>query len=272
MPQRYSNPLRISGIAPPLLRPLPVLFSYLNLAGSRPYLISDSVRRLFLDHLGAFRATLVALGRGAALPPDATAPLLSLCDRLAGSGTTDPGWRLAEGRRALRGLQERHGPELLKTARRQKKPLADLFRTETGPLALVVVHHDETAERATRIRDRLVDDCWYDCRLQHENEGFDGLTAADLVLLVPSAIPIRSDLVQALGEHHSACLVLIRTGTAGPNRDMAALRTSHLYRKAGLAVMQGASVPLRLYQTVDRVVLFHRADLPAKEKRFTAVQ
>jgi hypothetical protein len=262
--------LNIKGIAKPLLRPLPILLSYLTLAQRRPHLLTEPVRRLFHDHLGAFRAMLVALGRGAALPPDATAPLLSLCDRLAGTATTDPGWRLAEGRQALRQLQERYGPELLEAARRQDAALADLFRSETGPLSLMVVHHDETAERAQRIGARLVDDCWYDCTIRHENEGIDGLAAADLVLLVPSANPIRSDLVQALGEHQNACLVLIRTGTAGPNRDLAALRTSHLYRQAGFAVMQGRSIPLRLYQTADRVVLYHRAEHPAGGRTLTA--
>mgnify|MGYP001817816271 CR=1 FL=1 len=270
MAQRYSKPLKIKGIASPLLRPLPVLFSFLNLAQRHPHQVSESVRSLFTSHLRAFRAILVALGRGTALPPDATAQLVSLCDRLAMSGTSDPGWRLVEGKQALRRLQEQYGPELLRTARRQKDHLAELFRTETGPLRLEVVHHDETAERGSKIRARLVDECWYDCRIRHENEGFDGLTAADLVLLVPSATPIRSDLVQALGEHETACLVLIRTGTAGPNRDMAALRSSHLYRKEGHAVMQGPSVPLRLYQTVDRLVLYHRAVHPTAEKAFMA--
>lgn len=270
MRQRYSKPLKIKGIAPPLLRPLPVLFSYLNLAARRPNQITEAARNLFTSHLRAFRAILVDLGRGAALPPGAIDPLLSLCDRLAHSGTSDPGWRLAEGRQALRLLQDRYGPGLLETARRQQDHLAGLFRAETGPLALQVVHHDETTERAAAIRDRLVDDCWYDCGIRHENLGIDGLTAADLVLLVPDATPIRSDLVQALGEHHTACLVLIRTGTTGPKRDMAALRMSHLYRKVGHAVMQGPPVPLRLYQSVDRVILFHRAGHPAGGKTLSA--
>lgn len=270
MKQRYSNPLRIKGIAPPLLRPLPVLFSYLNLASRHPHRITEAVRGLFLSHLRAFRAILVDLGHGAALPPDATDPLLSLADRLALSGSTDPGWRLAEGRQALRRLQDRYGPDLLETARRRQDHLAGLFRAETGPLGLQVVHHDDTAERAAAIRDRLVDDCWYDCGIRHENQGIDGLTAADLVLLVPSATPIRSDLVKALGDLDCACLVLIRTGTAGPKADMATLRTSHLYRKVGLSVMQGPPVPMRLYQSVDRIILFHRAGRPAGETALTA--
>jgi hypothetical protein len=262
-------PLPIKGLAAPLLRPLPTIFTYVNLTANSGTGGNSAGRRLFTVHLRAFKAILIALTRSAQISDERIRPLLNRCQDLQNVSFWDLSDLLNGFMKELQGLHEGLSPLLKAAAKEQNERLGQLFRAETGPSRLVAVYNDQTWPMAEKLNAKLVDGCWYDSESRHENDGLGWLKSVDLVLLVSGELPIRLDIEKAVKQEKVAALVLKDTGPANIQQNMAALRTEHLYHQAGHRVLRGPFAPVRLYQAIDgclvRQLLGQPAVLPSLE-------
>ena len=244
-------PMPIKGLAAPLLRPLPTIFTYATHADSIDCYGSAAARRIFTTHLRAFRAMLVAMTRSAGLPDVVVRSLLYRCENLAEAGYWEMSGKLSGFKTELQLLHEEHSRPLKEAAREQMGRLRHLFRVETGPCRVVSLHNEETWQLAETLCSKLVEGCWYDCETSHEGHGSGWLQDADLVLLVPGETPIRPDIEAALENANLPVLVLAGGNLVCNPKNMAALRTEHHYRDSGHAVLCGPLAPIRLYQAID---------------------
>ncbi len=269
MYEQARSPLKIKGLAAPLLRPLPTILTYVNLTANAGNGRSSTGRRQFTVHLRAFKAILIALTRSAKIPDEKIRPLLNRCQDLQSAGFWDLSELLAGFMKELQGLHSGYSQLLKDAAKEQNEHLGQLFRAETGPSRLVAVYNDQTWPMAEKLNAKLVDGCWYDSESRHENDGFSWLGSTDLVLLVSGESPVRSDIEKAVKLGETAAMVLKDTGPANTQQNMAALRTEHLYRKGGHRVLRGPFAPIRLYQAIDgclvRQLLGQEAVLPLME-------
>lgn len=244
-------PMPIKGLAAPLLRPLPTIFTYATHADSNDCDGSAAARRIFTTHLRAFRVMLVSLARSAGLSDIVVRPLLYRCENLADAGYWEMSAKLSGFKTELQLLHEEHSRPLKEAAREQIGRLRHLFRVETGPCRLVSLHNAQTWQVAETLCTKLVESCWYDCETSHEDHGSDGWREADLVLLVPGESPIRPDIVAALENASLPVLVLAGGSLVGDRTNMAALRTEHHYRDCGYPVLGGPLAAIRLCQAID---------------------
>lgn len=246
-----KSPLPIKGLATPLLRPLPAVFSYASHSDGNGYQDSAAARSLFTAHLRAFRVILVALARSAALPDQAIRRMTNRCEDLAGAAFWELSNHVAAFKAELLRLHEEHG-EALKTASREESGrMRNLFRVETGPCKLLSLHNNQTWPRADALRTKLVDGCWYDCVPRHEETGTGPLEDIDLVLLVPGDTYLRQDIEAVLDKTDRPVLVLVGGGPASDWKNMAFLRAVNHYRETGYAILSGPQAPIRLYQAID---------------------
>ena len=125
-----TSPLPIRGMAAPLLRPLPAIFTFANHAVRSGYGGSAAGRRVFTAHLRAFRAILVSLTRSAGIRDATIRPLLNLCENLAGAGFWEMPDNLVNFRRELQRLHKQHSRLLKDAAREQSGQLRHLFRSK----------------------------------------------------------------------------------------------------------------------------------------------
>ncbi len=251
MYEQTMAPLQIKGLAAPLLRPLPTIFTYATHAAKTGYDGSPAARSIFTAHLRAFRVMLVALARSAGLPDVAIRRLIYRCEGLADDGFWDMPGNLAGFKAELQLLHQEHSRPLKEVARELSGRLRYLFRVETGPCRLMTVHNDQTRPLAETLCAKLVDGCWYDCETSQEDDGPGRLQDADLVLLVAGESPIRPDFEVAVENANLPLLVLAGGGLVGDRENMAALRTEHHYRESGYTVLGGPLAPIRLYQAID---------------------
>ena len=251
MYEQAMPPMPIKGLAAPLLRPLPTIFTYATYADSSGYGGSAAARRMFTTHLRAFNVMLVALARSAGLPDAAVRRLIYRSENLAGAGYWEMSGKLSGFKAELKLLHEEHSRLLKEAAREHIGRLRHLFRGETGPCRVVSLHNDETWQLAETLCSKLVEGCWYDCQTSHQDHGSGWLQDADLVLLVPGESPIRPDIEAALENANLPVLVLAGGNLVCNPKNMAALRTEHHYRDSGHAVLCGPLAPIRLYQAID---------------------
>ncbi len=251
MYEQTIAPLPIKGLAAPLLRPLPAIFTFANQAAKTGYDGSPAARRLFTAHLRAFRVMLVALTRSAGLPDVAIRRLIYRCEDLADDRFWDMSGNLAGFKGELQLLHEDHSRPLKEAGRELSGRLRNLFRVETGSCRLVTVHNEQTRPLAEALCAKLVDGCWYDCAISHQNDGPGRLQDADLVLLVAGESPSRSDFEKAAENANLPILVLAGGSLVGDRKNMSALRTEHHYRDSGHTVLCGPLATIRLYQAID---------------------
>ena len=160
MNDQAMPPMPIKGLATPLLRPLPTIFTYATYADSDGHDGSAAARRMFTAHLRAFNVMLVALTRSAGLPDVAARPLLYRSDNLAGAGYWEMSGKLSGFKAELQLLHEEHGRLLKEAAREQIDRLRHLFQVETGPCRVVSLHNAQTWQLAETVCAQLVDGCW----------------------------------------------------------------------------------------------------------------
>jgi len=251
MYEQTMAPLPIKGLAAPLLRPLPTIFTYATYAAKTGYDGSPAARSIFTAHLRAFRVMLVALARSAGLPDVAIRRLIDRCDDLADDGFGDMPGNLDGFKVELQLLHQEHSRPLKEAARELSGRLRNLFRVETGPCRLLTVHNDETRPYAETLCAKLVEGCWYDCATSHEDDGPGRLQDADLVLLVAGESPIRPDFEVTVENANLPMLVLAGGGLVGDWDNMVALRIQHHYRDNGHTVLCGPLAAIRLYQAID---------------------
>ena len=251
MYEQSMAPLPIKGLAAPLLRPLPTIFTFATQAAQTGYDGSPAARSIFTAHLRAFRVMLVALARGACLPDEAIRRLIYRCEDLAGDRFWDMSGNLAGFKGELQLLHEDNSQPLKEAARELSGRLRYLFRVETGPCRLMTVHNDQTRPVAETLCAKLADGCWYDCATSHEDDGPGRLQDADLVLLVVGESPIRPDFEAAVENANLPILVLPGGSMVDDRKNMPALRTEHHYRNSGHKVLCGPLAAIRLYQAID---------------------
>ena len=251
MIEQTMAPLPIKGLAAPLLRPLPTIFTFATQAAQTGYDGSPVARSIFTAHLRAFRAMLVALARSAGLPDVAIRRLIYRCEDLAGDRFWDMSGNLAGFKGELQLLHEDHSTPLKEAARELSGRLRYLFRDETGPCRLMTVHNEQTRPLAETLCAKLVDGCWYDCAISHEDDGPGRLQDADLVLLLAGESPIRPDFEAAVENANLPVLILAGGSLVCGKKNMPALRTEHHYRDSGHTVLCGPLAAIRLYQAID---------------------
>ena len=251
MYEQTMAPLPIKGLAAPLLRPLPTIFTYATYAAKTGFDGSPAARSMFTVHLRAFRVMLVALARSAGLPDVAIRRLIDRCDDLADDGFWNMPGNLDGFKVELQLLHKEHSRPLKEAARGLSGRLRYLFRVETGPCGLMIVHNDQTWPHAETLCAKLVDGCWYDCVTSHEDDGPGQLQGADLVLLVVGESAIRPDFEVAVENANLPILVLAGGDLVGDRENMAALRIQHHYRDSGHTVLCGPLAAIRLYQAID---------------------
>jgi hypothetical protein len=214
-----------------MLRPLPTIFNYLRVAGPDGGVVSQAARRTFIAHLRAFEAMLLLLVRSSGIPGGASSPLRRACASLATLEADSAARAHAVFRRELGRLHGDFSEPMKKAAITHKDRFAEIFRSETGPLRLIVVYDADTWNWASNLETKLVEGCWYDCRSLRVDDVPWGIRSCDALLVVPGRTQIRR-IIETCAERSDIPLICL-AGALGAEdlRSMATLRNLAKFRR-----------------------------------------
>lgn len=254
-----STPLRAKDWVAPFMRPMPAIFTYARLTlrpgeGTAPELLGE-----FRRTVAALGGTLDAACHEVSIPEEASRVIRRRCGTAAELRGQDLATALDRICADLVSLQRTYRRELKTLASNEAELFRELYRRTVRPKKIMVIYSGQTIDQSERIERKMTERCYYD----YEAVGEDWVSArprtADLVAFLPGERPIPANVLEMVEGCSVPTLILMGTDRATDAENMALLKTEHLYRKSGYSVLRSPFTPLRLYQTIDAILMRHLA-------------
>ena len=254
------TPLKIKGLIPPIMRPLPTIFTYARLTAESRGVTAQVLDDEFNANLAALVEIIEKAGRDAGIPKNAWWSVQESCLALANLRGEDLAAGLDKFCAALTSLHASHGKDLQKAVKAEVDQYRQLYREVGRPKNLLVCYCEGLDKQSDSLERKLVDRCYYDYKAVAEDWGKTQQGSADVVIFAPSEKPIPNNLITRAEGCLMPVLILMGGDKAKDLQNMALMKSEFLYRKSGFNVLRTPFNPPRLYSAIDAIYLRHLAD------------
>jgi hypothetical protein len=258
-----TTPLRAKDWVVPFMRPMPAIFTYARLTLQPGEATGAQLADEFRSLVAALGGTLDAACHEVGIPEEGSRVIRRRCTAAAELRGQDLAGALDRICADLVSLQRTYRRELKRLASNEAELFRELYRRTVRPKKIMVIFSGETQDQSERLERKLTERCYYD----YEAVGEDWVSArprtADLVAFVPGERPIPVNILEMVEACSVPMLILMGSDGAADAQNMALLKTEHLYRKSGYSVLRSPFTPLRLYQTIDAILMRHLAGAEA---------
>ena len=251
------SPFVAGHVIPPLLRPLPTIFSYAQHASENPSFFDrfPDLQKDFDTHITCFIALLEKACSSAKLPADDCRTVMNKAKALK-SATPIKLVNIVD----QLDLELAHFSEVHKSALREIYNMQpELFKTEyrihIKPSKLALAYHSSAYEGVPKLLETLTERCYYEAKPIDETYLTASLRSLDLIVFAPSQEPISSNIIDRMREQEVPFLVLVNLGKDIQRADMVQTRLAALYQKNSIQILHRPFPAIRMFHKIDNMLV-----------------
>ena len=268
MKSQAVSPFLVGHVITPLLRPLPVIFTYAHAATEDPT-ITDRVPILHEDFQAHVHCFIAMVKTAATLAEVSTGDCSSVIQKAEDLISTKPKTiinKIDQLDLELSHFSEVHKKALRHAYNMKPEQFKTIFQQYIGPRKLLLVYQAKSTEGVSKLQETLSERCYYDVKVIEEAYMKASLRKADFALFAPTQEPISSHAISSAQSNEVPFLVLVNLGADLQRADMVQTRLAGLYKKNGIPILHRPFPAVRLFQKIDRMIIENQLlEKPAPE-------
>ncbi|UCE17253.1 MAG: hypothetical protein JSV84_10150 [Gemmatimonadota bacterium] len=257
MKSQAVSPFLVGHVITPLLRPLPVIFSYAHAASKDPTLAQSKpdLHEEFQAHVKCFTALAETAATTAELSNGDYESVIQKAEDLLSAKPRTLIRKIDQLDLELSHFSEVHKKALRHAYNMKPELFKSVYQRYITPRKLLLVYQSESTEVVPKLQETLSKRCYYEVKTVEEAYLKASLRKTDFVIFAPTQAPISSHAISSLQEKEVPFLVLVNLGADLQRADMVQTRLAGLYRNNGIPILHRPFPAVRLFQKIDRMII-----------------
>ena len=257
MKSQAVSPFLVGHVITPLLRPLPLIFSYAHAVTEDPTIVDlvPTLHEDFQTHVQCFIAMVKTAAATAELSNSDCNSVIEKAEDLISAQPKTLIQKIDQLDLELSHFSEVHKKPLRHAYNMKPEQFKTIYQRYINPRKLLLVYQSKSTEGIPKLQETLSERCYYDVKAIEEAYIKASLRKADFVLFAPTQEPISSHAISSAQDNGVPHLVLVNLGTDMQRADMVQTRLAGLYQKNGIPILHRPFPAVRLFQKIDRMII-----------------